>query len=238
MSEDPFGNRRRRNRPPGESGCSRTPAGAGRGRTRSPATSTATSTIEGRADHAGATPMDMRLDAAVVAAEAIVELERLARGAGRGTVGTVGRDRGRSGADQRRSRARARISLDVRGPDDDAFHSVVRDIARSRAARPGARDAASYRQRQTVPPTRWTGASCRRSRARRGDRRAVHTMISGAAHDTMCVAERVPAAHGLRPLPRRAQHTPDEDADPADAALGVEIILGAISALLGRGAPD
>src|SRR5436190_8086307 len=47
-------------------------------------------TVQGRADHAGATPMDMRRDSAVVAAETILELERLARAAGSGTVGTVG----------------------------------------------------------------------------------------------------------------------------------------------------
>ena len=35
--------------------------------------------FHGRADHAGATPMDFRLDAAVPAAETIVELERLAQ---------------------------------------------------------------------------------------------------------------------------------------------------------------
>ena len=44
----------------------------------------------GRADHAGATPMDFRLDASLPAAETIVELERLARELGGGVVGTAG----------------------------------------------------------------------------------------------------------------------------------------------------
>src|ERR671934_1928339 len=46
--------------------------------------------VQGRGDHAGATPMDFRLDPGPVVAECILELERLARAAGRGTVGTVG----------------------------------------------------------------------------------------------------------------------------------------------------
>ena len=46
--------------------------------------------FHGRADHAGATPMDFRLDAAVPAAETIVELERLANELGGDVVGTVG----------------------------------------------------------------------------------------------------------------------------------------------------
>ena len=59
------------------------------------------------------------------------------------------------------------------------------------------------------------------------------TMISGAAHDTMCVADRVPTAMVFVPCRDGLSHTPEEDADPADAALGVEVILGAISALVG-----
>src|SRR5919108_3806130 len=46
--------------------------------------------LEGRADHAGATPMDFRLDVAPTAAQIVLEVERLARQAGDGTVGTVG----------------------------------------------------------------------------------------------------------------------------------------------------
>src|SRR5256714_953445 len=45
--------------------------------------------IEGRADHAGATPMEFRRDPGPVAADVILELERLARDAGRNTGGTV-----------------------------------------------------------------------------------------------------------------------------------------------------
>src|SRR5438132_1130697 len=40
--------------------------------------------VHGRGDHAGATPMDLRLDPTLVLAETAVELERLARDAGRG----------------------------------------------------------------------------------------------------------------------------------------------------------
>ena len=46
--------------------------------------------VHGRGDHAGATPMDFRLDPTLPLAETILELERLAREAGQGTVGTVG----------------------------------------------------------------------------------------------------------------------------------------------------
>jgi acetylornithine deacetylase/succinyl-diaminopimelate desuccinylase-like protein len=56
-------------------------------------------------------------------------------------------------------------------------------------------------------------------------------MHSGAAHDTMCVADRVPTAMVFVPCKDGISHHPAEDASPADAALAAEIILNAIQAL-------
>ena len=56
-------------------------------------------------------------------------------------------------------------------------------------------------------------------------------MHSGAAHDTMCVADHVPSAMIFVPCKDGISHSPLEDADTADAALAAEIILGAIRAL-------
>jgi acetylornithine deacetylase/succinyl-diaminopimelate desuccinylase-like protein len=56
-------------------------------------------------------------------------------------------------------------------------------------------------------------------------------MHSGAAHDTMCVAERVPSAMVFVPCRDGISHHPAEEADPADAALAAEIILDAIARL-------
>ena len=56
-------------------------------------------------------------------------------------------------------------------------------------------------------------------------------MHSGAAHDTMCVADRVPTAMVFVPCKDGISHHPDEDAKPADAALAAEIILNAVQAL-------
>ena len=56
-------------------------------------------------------------------------------------------------------------------------------------------------------------------------------MHSGAAHDTMCVADRVPTAMVFVPCVDGISHHPAEQADPADAALAAEIILNAIRSL-------
>jgi hydantoinase/carbamoylase family amidase len=188
--------------------------------------------VYGRGDHAGATPMDLRLDPTLPMAETIVELERLARAAGEGTVGTVGEievDPGIINA----IAARLRFSLDIRGPVDDLYRGVARDIAAfagQAAERRGMR--AELNERQTLPATpmddRIVDAL---ETAARATGEPFTRMHSGAAHDTMCVADRVPTAMVFVPCVDGISHHPAEDADPADAALAAEIILNAIQAL-------
>jgi hydantoinase/carbamoylase family amidase len=188
--------------------------------------------IDGRADHAGATPMDGRLDSAVVAAHTIAELERLALAAGDRTVGTVGEIEVRPGLINAIP-GRTRISLDVRGPGDDAVHGVVRDVVAFANEMARARGlTATYAQRQTVPATPMDErivAALTEAAAATGIPHT--TMISGAAHDTMCVADRVPSAMVFVPCRDGLSHTPLEHAEPTDAALGVAAILDAIRAL-------
>ena len=191
--------------------------------------------VEGRGDHAGATPMDLRLDPSLPLADTIVELERLARAAGQGTVGTVGEievDPGLINA----IAARIRFSLDIRGPVDDAYRGVARKIAAfaEESAR-GRGMTASFKVRQSLPATAMDERILSALEAA-----AVETgepymrMHSGAAHDTMCVAEKVPSAMVFVPCKDGISHHPTEDADPADAALAAEIILEAIASLQGQ----
>ncbi len=188
--------------------------------------------VHGRGDHAGATPMDLRLDPTLPMAETIVELERLASAAGKGTVGTVGEievDPGIINA----IAARLRFSLDIRGPDDEAHHGVAREIEAfvEEAARKR-RMYAEYRERQSLPATpmdvRIVSALEEASLATGEPYMRMH---SGAAHDTMCVADRAPTAMVFVPCRDGISHHPDEAADPADAALAAEIILDAVQAL-------
>jgi allantoate deiminase len=188
--------------------------------------------VNGRADHAGATPMDFRLDPGPVVAECILELERLARTAGKGTVGTVGELEVHPSLINAIPE-RIRFSLDIRGVDEDAFRGVAREIAayaEEAAARRGL--TAEYRQRQTLPATpldeRIVAAL---EEAARSTGEPYMPMPSGAAHDTMCVADRVPCAMVFVPCRDGISHSPHEEADPADAALAAEIILDAIQTL-------
>jgi hydantoinase/carbamoylase family amidase len=188
--------------------------------------------IRGRGDHAGATPMDLRLDPTLPLAETIVELERLARTAGGGTVGTVGELEADPGLINAIA-AEVRLSLDIRGPDDDRFQGVARDIgafATAAAERRGM--TAEVTPRQTLPATpldpRVVGAL---EEAAAGTGEPALTMHSGAAHDTMCVAARVPSAMVFVPCLDGVSHHPAEQAEPAHAALAAEVMLNAIVAL-------
>ena len=188
--------------------------------------------VHGRGDHAGATPMDFRLDPTPPLAETILELERLAREAGQGTVGTVGEievDPGIINA----IAASVRFSLDIRGPVEDAYKGVSRDISAFAGQAATARGVtAEYRDRQSIPPTpmddRIVGAL---ETATKATGEPYMRMHSGAAHDTMCVADRIPTAMVFVPCVEGISHHPAEDASPADAALAAEIILNAIKTL-------
>jgi hydantoinase/carbamoylase family amidase len=188
--------------------------------------------LEGRADHAGATPMDFRLDVAPVAARVILEVERLAREAGDGTVGTVGEIEFQPGIINVVP-GRARLSLDTRGVVEQGFHAVAQGIesfAQEAAAERGL--TASYRQRQTLPVTHMDErlvAALEEAAGLTGE--PFMLMRSGAAHDTMCVGDHVPSAMVFVPCRDGISHAPEEEADPADAALGAEVILTAIGSL-------
>ena len=191
-------------------------------------------TVHGRADHAGATPMDFRLDAGAVAAECVLELERLARAAGKGTVGTAGENEYRPGIINVIP-GEVRIGLDIRSVDEEAYRGVARDIAAfaaEAARRRGMR--ADYAERQDTPPTHMDDqlvAALEAAAKASGD--PYRLMPSGAGHDTQLVAPHVPSAMVFVPCKDGISHAPDEDAHPADAALGAEIILNAIRDLVG-----
>ncbi len=188
--------------------------------------------VHGRGDHAGATPMDFRLDPGLPVAESILELERLARAAGQGTVGTVGEIEVHPSLINAIPE-RIRFSLDIRGVDEEAYRGVARDIAAFAEQAAGRRGMTTeVRERQTLAPTpldrRIVSAL---EEAARSTGEPTMLMPSGAAHDTMCVADHVPSAMVFVPCRDGISHSPLEHAEPADAALAAEIILNAIRAL-------
>jgi acetylornithine deacetylase/succinyl-diaminopimelate desuccinylase-like protein len=179
--------------------------------------------------------MGARVDAMACAAEVTLELERLATAAGRGTVGVVGEVEVEPGLINVVP-GRARVSLDIRGTDDAAVRGVARDVvafADGAAQRRGGQ--ASYRERQSIPATPMSADLVRALDGAAMDAGAAYRrMPSGAAHDTMCVADRAPCAMIFVPCRDGISHAPEEEADPADGALACEVILNAVARLAAK----
>jgi acetylornithine deacetylase/succinyl-diaminopimelate desuccinylase-like protein len=174
--------------------------------------------FEGRADHAGTTPMDVREDALCAAAELVLALREAARAVD-GAVATVGVLEVEPGA-ANVVPAQARLVYDVRAPDDERLDEVL-------AAVPSG---PTYR---TIPVA-FSGPPVD---ALRGEvaRAGVPSLElpSGAGHDAAILAGAgVPAGMlFVRSLNGGASHSPDEASSDDDVALAIDVLAGALERL-------
>lgn len=180
-------------------------------------------TFTGSAGHAGTTPMSARRDALVGAAEWMTTVESIARETN-GLVATVGRIHARPGAGNVIPGS-CELSLDVRHAEDAARTTavaVILDAARLIAGRRGL-DAqwTTHLDQASVAMSEYLSAMLERGVAAQG--LPVHRMNSGAGHDAMIMAERMPAAMLFLRSPGRISHHPDEAVleDDVAAALAV-----------------
>jgi allantoate deiminase len=179
-------------------------------------------TFVGRANHAGTTPMDLRHDALAGAAEWITEVERVARSVP-GLVATVGSVEVEPGATNVIARE-VRLSLDVRHKDDDVRTRAVGElihraeqIARSRGL--SLRQNTWLSQSAVAMDPFLTGQI---EEAIRKTSCEPHRMVSGAGHDAMILAEKIPAAMIFLRTPGGISHSPMESVAVEDVASAIE----------------
>jgi allantoate deiminase len=172
-------------------------------------------TFTGAANHAGTTPMTARRDAVAAAAEWIVAVERTARDTD-GLVATVGRLEATPGAVNVIAGSCV-ASLDVRHPDDAVRAAAVgrlmahaQEIAASRgigvrwdtrldqASTPMDPTLVALLDKAVLPPA--------------------HHLSSGAGHDAMIMATRMPVAMLFLRSPGGISHHPDEAVREDDVA--------------------
>jgi ureidoglycolate amidohydrolase len=190
-------------------------------------------TFRGAATHAGATPMDLRRDALAGAAEAMLELERLARESGSGTtVGTVGVLRVRPGAINVVP-GEVELDVDVRDSDLGAREAVVEallaaahEIADRRRLEVDAEDIVQDTPR-TCSPLVVDAAAAACEELGLSHRR----MISGAYHDALILAARVPVGMVFVPSRGGVSHHPDEYTPPEQLEDGVGVLQGVLARL-------
>jgi allantoate deiminase len=164
--------------------------------------------FEGRADHAGTTPMDARQDALVAAARFVLHVRDSARA---GTVATVGAIEVAPNATNVVP-ARVTVSVDARSADAASLDALIREIDFEPDWRLDP-VAMSDAFRQVLPDA--------------------PNIVSGAGHDAMVLAAAgVPTAVlFVRSLNGGISHHPDELSSEGDIALAVDALTAALDRL-------
>jgi acetylornithine deacetylase/succinyl-diaminopimelate desuccinylase-like protein len=174
--------------------------------------------FEGKAGHAGTTPMDARRDALCAAAEYVLEV-RDAAAAIEGAVATVGRMEVEPGA-VNVIPGSVRLTVDVRAPDRERLDALLAKLGLD------------------VPPTLEPVRMAEQLRAalaaevqRLG--LPLVELASGAGHDAAVLAAAgVPTGMlFVRSLNGGVSHSPDELSSPEDIALAVDVLTGALRRL-------
>jgi allantoate deiminase len=164
----------------------------------------------GRTNHAGTTPMHLRCDAIAGAAEWISVVERLAREVS-GLVATVGKIEAKPGAANVIA-GEARLTLDVRHISDEIRVRAVEDLIRQAqelAARRGLTVQESHLLNQpAVAMDSFFIGQIEQAIVQTGCK--PHRMASGAGHDAMILAEKVPSAMIFLRTPGGISHDPAE----------------------------
>jgi allantoate deiminase len=169
-------------------------------------------TFEGRAGHAGTTPMDERADALVAAAEFVLRVRDCAR---EGAVATVGALEVEPGA-MNVVPARVTASVDARAPTAEQLYSLIAEIGFEPA----------WRQ----DPIAMSGPPLEALRAVLPN---APELVSGAGHDAMVLAAAgVPTAMlFVRSLNGGISHSPDELSAGEDIELAVDALTEALERL-------
>jgi allantoate deiminase len=196
--------------------------------------------FSGQANHAGTTPMNLRRDALASAAEWIVAVENLARRTA-DLVATVGFVEAKPGATNVIA-GEARATLDIRHASDRA-RTEARDELIRQAESIAARRGVTVKWRTLLSQNAvaldpfLTGQI---EQAIQRIRCEPHRMASGAGHDAMILAEKVPAAMIFLRTPGGISHDPAESAHLDDVAKALECgrhlltLLAASQEFLGR----
>jgi allantoate deiminase len=183
-------------------------------------------TIEGSADHAGTTPMDLRRDAMQGAARIIAAVETVAHQEGAAAVATVGQvfcEPGQANVIP----GLVRFSVDVRHSDESRLKAMAAGVAymaenvsKSRNLR------CRIEVKAEAEPVKMSPEICDliEKVAREKGVEPVR-MASGAGHDTGIIAKISDAGMIFVPSQAGRSHCPEEFTKVEDIALGAEIML-------------
>jgi N-carbamoyl-L-amino-acid hydrolase len=186
-------------------------------------------TLEGRASHAGTTPMKLRSDASVAAAEIIIAVNRLAGEIGEGARATTGVIEAYPNS---RNVVPSRVFMTV-----DLRHNEVEALDRMEERLEEAASAicSQHRVSKTLdrlwdsPPVRFD-VECvdavRESAKKSGH--PFREITSGAGHDAVYVSRVAPTAMIFIPCKDGISHNEIESATPEHVGVGASVLLEAV----------
>ena len=188
-------------------------------------------TFRGQANHAGTTPMELRCDALAGAAEWINQVERHARSA-QGLVATVGKVEVLPGAGNVIP-GEVRASLDVRHWQDETRIAAARMLCASAekiASRRGLQFSFEERMSQNAVLMDPDLVS-KIERAMRRIGEVPRRMVSGAGHDAMIMAGKVPSAMVFLRSIGGISHHPDEAVRLEDVQKAIRVGVAVVTEL-------
>jgi N-carbamoyl-L-amino-acid hydrolase len=189
-------------------------------------------TLHGRAAHAGTTPTELRVDAALAAAQIIVEVRRMVDSGEYGRLrATVGHVRTSPGLPSVVPDL-AEITVDLRNPDDELMAKAEADLEAFLAALPGTQPGLRVETKR-MARTRAVPFSIDIQDALEASAKelgfATRRLMSGAGHDAQEMAAIAPTAMVfVRGQYEGISHNPREHSTPEDCAAGISVLADTI----------
>ena len=191
--------------------------------------------VYGRADHAGTTPMDMRLDAADVAAKVISKIADWAREKADGTVATVGLIKVPNGG-MNIVAEEVEFTVDIRSMNNDNINDIANRI-KAALTRECKITGGSFKidTKLVITPVELSKSmldkletSCKTHGF------SYMRMPSGAGHDSLEIGQQLPAVMVFVPSRDGRSHTPVEFSKYSDLAKASVLMTDLIADLLNK----
>lgn len=183
--------------------------------------------VHGFANHAGTTPMHMRQDALLAAAEFVLAVNRIVTGVQGSQVGTVGRIRAEPGAPNVIP-GKVVMSLELRDLSVEKIQSLFGKIKReadSIAAKTQTRFFFDPIDAMAVPSPTDPAIREKIAESARELGLSAHSMPSGAGHDAQNTARIAPTGLIFIPSAGGISHSPREFSETEDVVNGANVLL-------------
>lgn len=187
----------------------------------------------GEANHAGTTPMDQRKDALLGASEFVLAVPGIVRRLGSGrSVGTCGRLTVSPGG-RNVIPGRADVSVEVRDLDEEVVLRLVEGVKEAASQIASRRGLRSETSDVSVIPGAMMDPRIQDAIERSAKNLGLKTrrMPSGAGHDAMNLAKRVPTGMIFVPSVDGVSHSPAEYTPKESCAAGAQVLLDTVLAI-------